>query len=182
MRSSKYIAAVVIAGFVLIGYLFYVSPSTAPGQLPAVLVAIGVLAKLFDTDAKVETVVEKVDTVETKVDNSVAVSEGNALALATVSEQTAHALETQAQQLADNTRVTVETQEGVAATHEMVDGQRTAMETKIGRLEDLVSALLRDRAVEASKQTQEGGLGRIADAIEAVVPAIQPPKEAGPDL
>jgi hypothetical protein len=83
LKSGTYIIIVIIGGFVLIGYLFFISPATAPTQLPLILAAVAalvaVLNKQGDTDQKVAT--------------SIAVSKENAQSIAAVSVQTGHALE-----------------------------------------------------------------------------------------
>lgn len=54
MSVNTNIMITIIAGLMLIGYLFYAAPAAAPAQVPGVLLAIGVLIKLFNTDTKVD--------------------------------------------------------------------------------------------------------------------------------
>lgn len=64
MRARTYIVLVLAVGFGTIVVLFIVTPATAGLQLPAIIVAIGglipVLAKLGETEAKVDSAIEKV--------------------------------------------------------------------------------------------------------------------------
>lgn len=55
MTVNTNIMITIIAGLVLIGYLYYAAPTEASAQMPAVLLAIGVLVKLFNTDNKLDT-------------------------------------------------------------------------------------------------------------------------------
>jgi len=58
MKAGTYIAIIVALGFVLIGYLFFISPATAGAQLPLILTALGgiiaLLAKSGEIDRKVD--------------------------------------------------------------------------------------------------------------------------------
>jgi len=64
MRARTYIVLVLAVGLGTIVVLFIVTPATAGLQLPAIIVAIGglipVLAKLGETEAKVDSAIEKV--------------------------------------------------------------------------------------------------------------------------
>lgn len=77
MKSRTYIILVLTIGLGLVVVLFIVTPTTVVVQLPAIIVAIGglipVLAKLGETEAK--------------VDSAIVVSQQNASALETVSTQ-----------------------------------------------------------------------------------------------
>ncbi len=69
MTPNTNIMITIIAGLTLIGYLFYVAPSEAPAQAPAVLLAIGVLVKLFNTDGKVDKGIEVSHVNSEKIDD-----------------------------------------------------------------------------------------------------------------
>jgi hypothetical protein len=55
MTVNTNIMVTIVSGLLLIGFLFWQAPDAAPAQTPGVLLAIGVLVKLFNTDKKVET-------------------------------------------------------------------------------------------------------------------------------
>lgn len=72
MKTNTYIGIIIVAGFILIGYLYN---QGARDQIPGLVAAIVVLCKLFQTDAK--------------VDQAAAVSHHNAAAIEVVSHQVA---------------------------------------------------------------------------------------------
>lgn len=168
MKSSAYITIVIIAGLVLIGYLFQTAPDTAPAQLPLILAGVGalvaVLNKQGDTDAKVE----KTDA---KVDKSIAVSVENAQSIAAVSQQTNHGLE---------------------GVNQKVDGHLTALTSKIDALMDKVATLEKDKAVkELAAAHAETSADKIIAAMPAAVvaalaytplgtPVVEPPSQPDP--
>lgn len=57
ISASGYVAIIIIAGFLLIGYLFATAPESAPSQLPLILAGIGgivtLLLKQGQTDTEV---------------------------------------------------------------------------------------------------------------------------------
>lgn len=165
MTSNAYITIVIVAGLALIGYLFAVTPETAPTQLPLILAGVGalvaVLNKQGDTDSRVE--------------KSIAVSAENSQTLAAVSQQTGTALESVAQK--------------TDTVVKMVDGQMTALMMKIDALTDKVTNLEKDKAATAVELTHAiDSEARIIAAVVAVAPMLSaaeivpPPDEprAGP--
>lgn len=130
MKSGTSITIVIVAGFILIGYLFYAAPATAPGQLPYILAGIGslilVFAKQGETDARVDSATE-------------------------VSKHNANKLEQVAQQVDANTEVTEnahrtigEVQLQATKTNELMNGQShdlTAAAKEVAELKALVARL-----------------------------------------
>lgn len=134
--SNFYVAAVVIAGFALCGYLY---ANGGGAQLPAIIIAIGVFAKLFNTDAKVEASTE--------------VSKANAAALVDVK---AVAVQNTNQLAA----VSQQTSDGLDAVNHKVDGhQQELMEeirsknATVDRLTQENAALKQAAALKAEQQT-----------------------------
>lgn len=126
MKPGTYIVAVVIAGFVLIGYLFSTSPETAPNQLPLIIAAVAglatLLAKQADTDTKVE-------------------------AAAVISEKNAKQLTAVAKRVDDNTDLT-------ETTHRAVNGQMEEFKKAlidVAALKEQVAAVLALAASAESK-------------------------------
>lgn len=163
MKSGSYVAIIVIAGFVLVGYLFFVTPSTAGTQVPLVLAAVGgivtLLLKQGETDAKVE--------------KATSVSKENAQTLASVSDQ-----------VDSNTTAT---KQGLAIstdTHRAVNSRMDGLIAKVEELAEvqkkLIGAQQLARGIEIGREqaTQghaETGIDRIATAIESVVPPKDDP-------
>lgn len=117
MKSGSYIVIVIIASLVLIGFLFWQTPDTAPNQLPLILAAVGalvaVLNKQGDTDSKVET--------------SVIASEHNAAKLEKVDQKlTVNSRVTDATHVAVNSRMDelIETVKKLAETQQQLAGAR----------------------------------------------------------
>lgn len=140
MKANSYIGITIVAGFILIGYLYSQGGAT---QIPGVIVAIGVLCKLFQTDAKVE--------------SSIDVSTENAHAIAAVAVQQGYAIEQVAQQVDANTRVT-------ETTHGIVNSQRTEMLAELAKLRAELAAM---REAKATEETSEA---RIIAAVEKAAP------------
>lgn len=170
MKSSAYITIVIVAGLILIGYLFQTAPDTAPAQLPLILAGIGALVAVLNKQGDTDTKVEKTDA---KVEKSIAVSVENAQSIAAVSQQTNHGLEN---------------------VNQKVDGHLTALTSKIDALMGKVATLEKDKAVKDLEAAHaETSAEKIIAAIPAAVvaalastplgtPIIEPPIEprAGP--
>lgn len=156
MKPGTYIVAVVIAGFILIGYLFSTAPTTAANQLPLIIAAVAGLATLLAKQA---------DT-DTRVDAATQQSKDNNEKIAIVADK-----------VDTNTAVTEE-------TNKMADGRLSAALEKIDRLTQQVGRLETSAAVKASEASHaESSEARIIAAVSAagssvVVPAGVPTVEA----
>jgi hypothetical protein len=142
------IMVTIVAGLILIGYLFYAAPDAAPAQTPGVLVAIGVLIKLFNTD--------------TKVEKSVAVSKENAISIATVSQQTNSALETVATSvdghlghLLDEIRALTQKVASLEKDKAVKAAEQTAAETGTSQVLAAIAAIPSAPAVEITPPPDE---------------------------
>ncbi len=129
MKPNTYIGITILAGFILIGFLYSQGGAT---QIPGVIVAIGVLCKLFQTDAKVELTTAKVAEVKAdqaitnkQVSRSIDVSTANANAIAAVAVQQGHAIEQVSQKVDENTATTETTH---VAVNSRMDEFRKALE------------------------------------------------------
>lgn len=154
MKSSAYITIVIVAGLVLIGYLFATTPDTAPAQLPLILAGIGALVAVLNKQG---------DT-DTKVEKSVEASKENAHSIAAVSQQTNTALESVAQKVNGHLTSLLE--------------EIKALTAKVANLEK-DKAVKQAEAVHAETATAQ-----ILTAIAAIPAAVvvEPPREpqAGP--
>ena len=161
MKHNTYIGITILAGFALIGFLYSQGGAT---QIPGIIVAIGVLCKLFQTDAKVELTTVKVDEVKAdqavtnkQVSRSIDVSTANAHAIAAVAVQQGHAIEQVSQKVDENTATTEE-------THKVVNGQRTSMLDELAAMRKELAEMKQAKALE---QTSEA---RIIAAVEKALP------------
>ena len=102
--------AVIGLGFVLIGYLVWVAPESAPTLIPLILAIIGptlvLIQKQTAVEAKVEEVKDEAKITNVQVARSINVSTENAHAIAVVAAQQGYAIETVAQKVDSNTVVT----------------------------------------------------------------------------
>jgi len=142
MRAGRYITTVVIAGFVLIAVLAFITPDQMATQLPLILAGIatasGVFYKLGETDSKIE-------------------------AAAAISQTNAVRLEIQADQLQRNTVTTEKTHLLVNSQHDLLVSQLEAVKTKLAHLE--ASSAAKATAQSHADATE----ARIIGAIEGNV-------------
>ncbi len=130
ISASGYVAIIIIAGFILIGYLFATSPESAPAQLPLILAGIGgvvtLLLKQADTDAQVAKTKDAAIA-------GIAASEQNATVLAAVDKKVAAVKS----DVATNTQITDEANRQIRQLEIKIDGrlerllQQTAIASRL---------------------------------------------------
>lgn len=129
--NNFYIAAVIIAGFILIGYLV---ANGGAVQVPGVIIAIGVLVKLFNTDAKADTILAVAsDTKDEAVKSTTAATGAKTEAVKATAQSVSNgvALIHVGAALEQNSATGESTHQTVETTHTMVNSEKDKREAQI---------------------------------------------------
>lgn len=175
MKSSSLIVIVIVAAFVLIGYLFAVSPTTAPAQLPLLLAGAGALITLLikqgDTDTRVEAAKAEAANAADEAVRSTAASKQNAQAISAVVD-TVGAVSGQVE---ENTSIT-------HTTHDIVNSRmdefKRALEEIAGMKIDMAAASAALAVAKAELATANDVARAILQGREQVTTTIAAERDA----